>query len=282
MNDQYLPINKVARDKIIKRNESSKRLAIIMKGLEQEKDKKEQLAANLLFSSPLEKYSEKDVQSIKDISILKPDKKNYEKALGILDHKNMSSGIHMALDNVYEYDSELKRCENGSMNLATIMTEYRRKQLMDALLFENECDDPYEGRDKLKIFLATKHPELLENENNIELVHKDKLLTIKLDTKKLKKKANIVHNNNNNKFIPKWGSYDTMKNRWQYIRPQLKQLTHAEDMYAPIDANKSYILKDGMKINSNYQDAVTWTQRSYKKGDFNLNSTISSSKITRR
>jgi hypothetical protein len=94
------------------------------------------------------------------------------------------------------------------------------------------------------------------------------LLTIKLDTKKLKKKANIVHNNNNNKFIPKWGSYDTMKNRWQYIRPQLKQLTHAEDMYAPIDANKSYILKDGMKINSNYQDAVTWTQRSYKKGDF--------------
>ena len=52
------------------------------------------------------------------------------------------------------------------MNLATIMTEYRRKQLMDALLFENECDDPYEGRDKLKIFLATKHPELLENENN--------------------------------------------------------------------------------------------------------------------
>lgn len=276
MNDQYLPFNKNARDKIIKRELSSKRLTIIMKGLEQESDKNEQLAANLLFSSPLEKYTAKDVQSIKDISRLSPNKKKYEKVLGILDHKNMSSGIHSALDNLFRYDSEFKRCENGTMNLATIMTEYRRKQLMEALLFENECDDPYEGRDKLKIFLATKYPELLENNSNKEL------LTIKLDSNNMRKEKKIHDDNkNNNEFIPKWGSYDTMKNRWQYIRPQLKQLTHDNDIYAPLDANRSYILKDGMKINSNYQDAVTWTQRSYKKEDFN--STISSSKfITKR
>jgi hypothetical protein len=260
---QHLPVNKEARDKIIQRVITGKRLITIMKGLEQEEDKKQQLAANLLFSSPLEKYTAKDVESIKKISVLPPSKKNYEKVLGLLDHKNMSAGIHSALDNVYQYDSELKRCESG-MNLATIMTEYRRKQLMDALLFENECDDPYEGRDKLKIFLATNHPELLENENtkNSTTLKTEELLTIKLQPFK-KQNKKLQSTSNNNEFIPKWGSYETMKNRWQYIRPQLKQLKHEEDTYAPLDANRSYVLDDGFKIQSNYQEASSWYQRSY-------------------
>ena len=279
MNNQNLPINKDARDRIIKRDITSKSLERIMKGLEQERDKKEQLAANLLFSSPLEKYTAKDVQSIMDISTISPNKKAYERVLGILDHKNMSSGIYSALDNVLSYDSEFKRCENDSMNLATIMTEYRRKQLMNALLLENKCDNPYEGRDKLKIFLATKYPELLENDKE----ERDKLLTInlvdsnKINRKKKMRESNTHIFNNDNEFVPKWGSYDTMKNRWQYIRPQLKQLTHKEDMYAPLNASRTYVLKDGMKINSNYQDAITWSRRSYKKGDLN-----SSSKFTKR
>ena len=276
---QHLPVHKEARTKIIQRVISSNRLFTIMKGLEQEKDKKQQLAENLLFSSPLEKYTAKDVESIKEISMLPPSKKNYEKVLGLLDHKNNSAGIHSALDNVYKYDSEFKRCENG-MNLATIMTEYRRKQLMDALLFENDCDDPYEGRDKLKIFLATNHPELLENENKKDstTTKTEELLTIKLPPFK-KQNKKLHSSSSNNEFIPKWDSYETMKNRWQYIRPQLKQLKHEEDTYAPLDGNKSYVLKDdGLKIQSNYQEASSWYQRSYpsiKKFNSTISSTLS-------
>lgn len=283
---QYLPINKLARDKIIRRVESSKRLVKIMRGLDREETKNEQLAANLLFSSPLEKFNAKDINGKKAIAILPPTKKNYEKLLGLLDHKNMSESIHSALDNVYKYDSEFKRCEEGGMNLATIMTEYRRKQLMEALLHENQSDDPYEGRDKLKIFLATHHPELLNNENN-QKGKDDSIdnseLTIKLETYKKKKENKKLHskinsNRNNNEFIPQWNAYDTMKNRWQYIRPQLKQLKHENDTYAPTDASRSYVLKeDGMKIASNYQDALIWSERSYQSvKKMNSTSTVSS------
>jgi hypothetical protein len=265
----YLPNNPIARERILQRVKSSKRLEKIMQGLDREGPcKNDQLAANLLFSSPLEKYTAKDIEGIKEISVLPPTQKNYEKVLGLLDHKNMSSSIHSALDNVYKYDSELKRCENGGMNLATIMTEYRRKQLMEALLFENECDDPYEGRDKLKIYLATNHPELLENDNKKDSPNnnnKTEELTIKLEKFPKRKQVKGLQSSNN-EFIPKWGSYDTMKNRWQYIRPQLKQLKHENDMYAPVDAARSYVIKEGettLKLGSSYQDGIVWSQRSF-------------------
>ena len=58
----YLPNNPIARERILQRVKSSKRLEKIMQGLDREGPcKNDQLAANLLFSSPLEKYTAKDI-----------------------------------------------------------------------------------------------------------------------------------------------------------------------------------------------------------------------------
>ena len=174
-----------------------------------------------------------------------------------------------ALKKLEEYDGE-GRWRRG-LNAMTLLTEYRRKIIFHAMLGSKDVDeDRSVAREKLDSYLASWCPELLEDADAaareasktspeqgvggwrgdideglaaatavaapprkpikpIEYSRNGTSGKRRIDVMKKEEKRNT--------FEPKWGEFDTMRNRWRFLQPQVRQLLR-EDELVPTSPEK--------------------------------------------
>jgi len=172
-----------------------------------------------------------------------------------------------ALRKLEEYDGEGRWCRG--LNAMTLLTEYRRKIIFHAMLGSQDVDeDRSVAREKLDSYLASWCPELLEDvdataceaakavaeqsgggwrgdvdvslaaaasaaapasppRKPIKPIEYSSNTTTSSDKRRkavLQRQAPKNHH-----FEPKWGEFDTMRNRWRFLQPQVKQLRGQDD-----------------------------------------------------
>lgn len=280
--------NHKIRSNIHRRNESSKALKNLMmmhpKGSNETKEK----LSNLLFAGPTIDNDNEWKSLEKIVSINKTNTETYRQNFCKLDFNKTGEKVHKAIQIIKEFD-KYGRTTIGGMSESTLMTEYKRKQIMSALLDQNELVadhmiiDPKrrDVQDKLAIYLQLYYPDIddanllsLEGSSRQEVIKKCVLSSDSVSTnnklktasnkctvdsiRKLSKTADFQSLKSLKKEAPifdaKWGNYDTMKQRWKYLRPQVKRLFNVENLLVPMSSDRFITLKDGTKLTGSLED----------------------------
>jgi hypothetical protein len=153
-----LHTTKQLQNKINRRHDNSKMLINLVKGPRDNLSEKEKVA-NLLFSGPI--LNSNEVESIKKFSDNKPNFEKFRLELTTLDSSNSSENIHNTIEEVNKYDKKLgRRCSKSGMKHSTIMSEYRRKEIMNALMRPTLSDNNNNNNNKS----ITNNKEVLINE----------------------------------------------------------------------------------------------------------------------
>lgn len=222
--------------------------------------------SNLLFATPeintLDKW-----KNIKAISNKIPDELEYRIELCHLDNKHKGDCIYSAIDEIIKYD-EFDRLGKGSMKLSTISTEYKRKQIIAGMLGIGDATISREKiQDKIDIYLALYYPEIFEaNAKNNAISTSNKRLNFRdNDLKSIKVEANQKNIQASKKeeksilkstpFYPKHEHYESMRQRFRSIKPQIKKLYADERILAPITSEEFVRLKDKTIIRGTIHDA---------------------------
>ena len=178
--------------------------------------------------------------------------------------------LDSAFSTIVKYD---KGRLTAGINPSTIMTEYRRKVVIEALMNPTSSTSTENVKDheihdlacrKLKKYLeVTKsfQQEKGKAANERRLSHR----SADMDKSKI---SNISNGRDTKKpdkpkygFNPSWQDYDTMKVRWQYIQPQIRELVQYEHMLAPSSPDPCVAIEDE-KLFASYVDVERFRSQS--------------------
>ena len=238
--------------------------------------------SNLLFATP-EINAFGEWKNIRAISNKIPDELEYRIELCHLDNKHKGDCIYSAIDEIIKYD-KFDRLGKGSMKMSTISTEYKRKQIIAGMLGIGDATTSREKiQDKLDIYLALYYPEIFEsNAKNSAISTSSKRLNFRdSDLKSIKFEANqkkIQVNKKEEKsrlkttpFYPKHEHYESMRQRFRSIKPQIKKLYADERILAPITSEEFVRLKDKTIIRGTIHDAEYFLRKNGIKVTRNKN-----------
>ncbi len=151
------------------------------------------------------------------------------------------------------------------LNANTLMTEYRRKVLFHALLDSGDVDEEREeAQEKVKRFLHVNFPEEMSEEDKEHMEReREQMLRMEqsLRTKNGRKKVKSEETN----FHPRYDDYDVMRNRWNYLRPQLTSFIDREDLM-PTTTSKISSTAQGVTVKGNIED-VLWFEKLQKEAE---------------
>ena len=222
--------------------------------------------SNLLFATP-KVNTLVDWKNIKAISNKIPDELEYRNELCNLDSKHKGESIYSAIDEIIKYD-KFDRLGKGSMKMSTISTEYKRKQIIAGLLGIGDVTTSREKiQDKLDIYLALYYSKIFEDNvknaainTSSDRLHfrENDLKSIKLDAQKkidINERKMKTHTMKNKPFYPKLEFYESMKQRFKSIKPQIKKLYSDERILAPISSEEFVRMRDKTIIRGTINDA---------------------------
>lgn len=191
-----------------------------------------------------------------------------------------------AIAQLKEYDND-ERWKQG-LNAMTLLTEYRRKIIFQAMLDTKDvAEDRALAREKLDAYLTLHAPELLDTEVEgtdnpsgsgppalkAECVPPQKegpnssnradrhFRTAKRDSVEvLLEQSRRRQQQLDSNFGPKWVEYDTMRNRWKYIKPQIRDFARDEDMIVPRSPERLVRVRDS-QIRGTCAEAIQYRNR---------------------
>ncbi len=145
---------------------------------------------------------------------------------------------------------------NAGVNLSTIMTEHRRKVILNALTGSNDIHETRDdSRRRLNVFLQP-------------IDFKD---TVPVSSSFKSGRVGGLQTNLEPcppiqcvKYGPKWEHYSTMKSRWEYIQPQIKRLDRFEDIIVPLSCHRQLKIDDEVLCGS-VADVVRHSSEADKK-----------------
>ena len=141
------------------------------------------------------------------------------------------------------------------LNANTLMTEYRRKLLFHALLDSKDVDEKREdAQEKVKRFLHVNFPEEMSEEDKEHMEReKEQMLRMErnLRAKKRLQKVNVKETD----FHPRYKDYDVMRNRWNYLRPQLTSFIDRKDLI-PVTTSRISPTTQGVPVKGNVEDIL--------------------------
>lgn len=225
----------------------------LLDGLSSEKDSKEVLINNLLFTSKQENISPEDWSnpqislssaSLEDaIQVIR----NYEETIRCKNTKGNK--------NIRNSSSRrLSRIEQG-LNPSTIITEYRRKIILQALLDTGDTNESrsqtikklnnhldFDAKSKERTLAAATNSnktqlDTISNVTSFSNSNKNPININNININNTNKSNNNIDTDTETEFQAKWANYDVMRTRWKYILPQVRELVVDEGhMIAPASA----------------------------------------------
>lgn len=160
-----LHTTKQVQNKINRRHDNSKMLINLVEGPLDNLSEKEKVS-NLLFSGGI--LNSNEVECIKKFSDNKPNFEKFRLVLTKLDSSNSSENIHNTIEEVNKYDKKLgNRCSKSGMKHSTIMSEYKRKEIMNALIGPSLSDNDNNKLNKNKEILINEKRDKSKNKLRI-------------------------------------------------------------------------------------------------------------------
>lgn len=169
----------------IRRNfaKSVKQLSRLSKAPRGDNISDRELVSNMLFLAPnlSNEQQWKDLQHIKEVL---PDENTCRHLLNTLEFRKRSGYIHGAIDALNAYDCKTDSRLACGMKESTLATEYKRKQIMSALLdlghntsSEKAIADRVNTQDKLLLYFSQYHNEKDKVEDVFKITREDALKT---------------------------------------------------------------------------------------------------------
>jgi len=177
-----------------------------------------------------------------------------------------SAVFNSSMDRIREYDTE-KRWDAG-VNGMTLLTEYRRKLIFHAMLASGDVlEERSSAREKLDAYLHLYAPELLDRTEEEEEEGNEKVVTLpplpshikskkeKKEKEKEKKKNKKAKQETN--FSPQLADYDTMRNRWRFIQPQIRDFSNERTaaLVPPTTGERWVAVGRDVKVHGTFSDA---------------------------
>ena len=196
-----------------------------------------------------------------------------------------TSGVfNSSMQRIREYDTA-KRWDAG-VNGMTLLTEYRRKLIFHAMLASGDVlEERSSAREKLDAYLHLYAPELLDSTGEGEEKEEEEdsknlrptLMTLppllspsppnnkgdrKKNPKEKEKKKKKTRQEETN-FSPLLGDYDTMRNRWRFIQPQIRDFSNAltTNLMPPTNGDRCVSLGKDLKVRGTYSDALIFVNQ---------------------
>ena len=161
------------------------------------------------------------------------------------------------------HDSSLHERYNSGVHPVTLLTEQRRKIVLNALTdIGYVTEDRKTSQSKLADYIESKINPTIDTEKGNFTPKLTPLPTPVHGTRSHKHSgaynhdsAGSVQHDQYRRFQPKWDHYDTMRARWGYIQPQVRLMKRDDDLIAPRSSHK-YVKVDGHKtvVHGNVND----------------------------
>lgn len=214
---------------------------------------------DLLLGLQSERNPEKALGTILEFAFPRAIKKNGKTVNNALS----SSACSKAIQNML-HDSSLHERYVSGVNAVTLLTEQRRKIVLNALTDQGYVNEEKQvSENKLKDYIESKGSTVLDDGRGFT----PKLTPI--PTPQHSKHRHHHHHHHHashshepphdpdeplRRFEPKWDHYDTMRARWGYIRPQIKKLVQEQQVVAPRKSQKYVQVDKELVIHGNVND----------------------------